>query len=149
MDSDGEYPSENRMKRARASVIVGVLLSILGLVSCSDEPTSFYRNQILYSEVITILPGRIRAFDWELDKGDELRIDVISSLPLTNVALIQGDAAWANYLQRQVYEPYQSLLEKDAQTVSWKAPLDKREFYYLLLENDGKDTVTVTVRVRY
>lgn len=137
------------MKRQGASLIVSILVTIFGLVSCSDDPAPFFRDQILYSDVITILPGRIRALDWQLDRGDQLHIAVISSAPLTNVALIQSDASWTNYLQKQVYEPYQSLLEKDAQTITWKVTLDKRDFYYLLLENGGQDTVTVTVRVRY
>lgn len=122
---------------------------LLGLMACGENSPSFFRDQLLYSDTFTILPGRIRALDWELDQGDELHIDVFSSAPLSSVAFIQGDAAWTNYLQKQVYESYQSFLIKDALTVQWKVVLNRRDFYYLLLENHSEQTVTVTVRVRY
>jgi len=128
---------------------VGVLLNLLGFLSCGGDSTPFFRDQLLYGDTVTILPGRIRALDWQFDRGDELHINMISSSPLTNVALIQGDAAWADYLQHQVIKPYQSFAAKDALTVSWVVSLDKRDYYYLLLENNGKETINVTVRIRY
>lgn len=137
------------MTCARWLTLSVLLMGSLGFASCGDETTTFYRNQILYSDVLTILPGRIRALDWELDKDDELHVDVISSAALSTVALIQGDAPWAQYLQNKTVSPYRSLAETETLGVSWITPLDKRDFYYLLLENGGQDAVTVTVRVRY
>lgn len=124
-------------------------VSVAILAACEGDSPSFFRNQVLYSDTFTLFPGRIRALDWELDRGDELRITVFSSAPLSSVALIQGDVAWANYLQNQTYEPYQSFLAKDTLAVEWKVVLNRRDFYYLLLENHSGQATTVTVRVRY